>query len=603
MDKMNGTRVSDDKNSKDSEFDFYLKSGLPSTQVVAMLKAQGKDQRDIDAFMEKYEVSRKKIAKVVRRFVERIEGRFGHLDIPQLVEKGMKYATKHGFSPAERDAFVRFVMKGDVDTPYLPFQELGYTEMSKFLGFSNTTGQVISVKPTDQPALQEIAQLYEKSKLVHSSIRQNLVSYTSCDPNAIISTYNKEKDNLNLYVHPLIVALFLVRIKALERRMLYSNIGRMVVQRTQQYFLATDKKFAGWTVSLNDLIPGELESDAEFAYDIARDPNSLDHFSDETPMTNLLKRYAVQVELWKNVLAVRQGTYYSRSEGNFSGEDGIMGLHKVLSSYNWTYFDNPDMYHVHDEGTLLRKLLAVFSYRPTFTQISSFSQRSSMGYSNLGAVTRATFVNTPICTIRLPTSLYGGSGDNQPTTRLTSALSQSGWFIENKMLVPKNTQVIHSRQMVFFYVNRRYQSPLANIDMGFRYMSVPGTMSAMTNINTAQIHIEHDLTIGQERFQLSSVVVLNPLLEGQLATGCSSIIVCPENLAIGRPRKSYYYYNPLGASIMYEDPLATGSNKYVRNDPVSPMPENSNDPKRPGFRELARKYGTIFVYVNPNDDM
>jgi hypothetical protein len=603
MDKMNGTRVSNDKNSKDSEFDFYLKSGLPSTQVVAMLKAQGKDQRDIDAFMEKYEVSRKKIAKVVRRFVEKIEGRFGHLDIPQLVEKGMKYATKHGFSPAERDAFVRFVMKGDVDTPYLPFQELGYTEMSKFLGFSNTTGQIISVKPTDQPALQEIAQLYEKSKLIHSGIRQNLVTYTSCDPNAIISTYNKEKDNLNLYVHPLIVALFLVRIKALERRMLYSNIGRMVVQRTQQYFLATDKKFAGWTLSLNDLIPGELESDAEFAYDIARDPNSLDHFNDETPMTNLLKRYSVQVELWKNVLAVRQGTYYSRSEGSFSGEDGIMGLHKVLSSYNWTYFDNPDMYHVHDEGTLLRKLLAVFSYRPTFTQISSFSQRSALGYSNLGAVTRATFVNTPICTIRLPTSLYGGSGDNQPSTRLTSALSQSGWFIENKMLVPKNTQVIHSRQMVFFYVNRRYQSPLANIDMGFRYMSVPGTMSAMTSINTAQIHIEHDLTIGQERFQLSSVVVLNPLLEGQLATGCSSIIVCPENLAIGRPRKSYYYYNPLGASIMYEDPLATGSNKFVRNDPISPMPENSNDKNRRGFRELARKYGTIFVYVNPNDDM
>jgi hypothetical protein len=599
MDKMNTTRVSEDKNSKEGEFEFYLKAGLPSTQVVAMLRAQGKDQKEIDAFMEKYEVSRKKIAKVVKRFVEKIEAKYGHLDIPELVKKGMKHATRHDFSPAERDAFIRFVMKGDTETPYLPFQELGYTEMSKFLGFSNTTGQTITVKATDHPALQEIAKLYEQNKLLHSGIRQNLVTYTSCDPNALISEYNKEKDNLNMFIHPLIVALFLPRIRAIERRMLYSNIGRFVVQRTQMYFQNADKRYMGWTLSLNDLIPGELEADLEFMYEIAKDPNSLDHFSDESPMSNLLKRFQVQIELWKNVLSLRQGQYYSRSENCVVGcDDGIMGLHKVLSSYNWTYFDSPDMYHVHDEGTLLRKLLAVFSFRPTFTQISSFAHRSGLGYSNLGAV-RATYVNTPICNLRLPSNLYGGAPAGT-TIRLESALSNSGVFIENKMLVPKNTSVIHSRQVVFFYVNRRYQSPLANVDMGFRYMSVPGTMSALTNINTTPLEIPYDLTIGHDRFQLTSVVVLNPLIEGQLATGCSSIVIAQADKDGARTRKSFYYYNPLGAGILYEDKT---SGKYVRNTPITLMPERSLGKERPGFNERAREYGTIFVYVNPNEEM
>lgn len=596
MDKTNTTRNTEDKSSKDGEFDFYLKSGLPATQVAATLKAQGKDQKDIDAFMEKYEASRKKIRKLVKKFLEKIEMKYGQLDKPELMKKGYKHATKHGFTQAERDAFVNYVTRGDTETPYLPFEELGYTKMSKFLGFSNIVGQQLSVTAQDQPSLNEIARLYETSKMIHSGIRHNLVSYTTCDPNAITGIYDKDKDNLNLFIHPLLIALFLSRIKSIEKRMLYSNLGRMVVQRSQAHFQPENGKYGPrFMLSPNDLLPEELQADLEFSYDIAKDPNSLDHFNDESPMSNLLKRFSVQIELWKNVLSLRQGKFYSRNVA-FVDDNGIMGLHKVLSSYSATYFDSPDMYHVQDEGSLLRKLLAVFSFRPTFTQISSYlPSRNTTGYSNLGTVSKATFVNTPICSIKLPINLQGGPSQ---TIDINAAMSQAGWFIENKALVPKQTSIIYSRSVIFFYVNRRYQSPMANVNLGFNYLSLPGSLSGLTSINTTELSFNYDLTIGNNRFTLASVVMLNPLLNGQLATGCSSVVICPENPARDRPYKSYYYYNPLSASVMYKDPLKSS---YVRNDPISPMPEVSNDPQIPEFVDNARKYGTIFMFVDPDE--
>lgn len=597
MDKMNSTRNSEEKNSKDDLFDFFLKSGLPAVQVVTTLKAQGWDQKDIDVFIEKFEASKKKISKMIKKFVERVEQRYGHLDIPELIKKGMKHASKLGFTQSEKEAFKNYILNKNTNVQYVPFQELGYTEMSKFLGFSNNTGQTLTISAVDQPALQEIARLYETSKLIHSGIRHNLISYRSSDPNALTAVFDKDKDNLSLFVHPLIVALFLVRIKAIERRMLYSNIGRLVVQRSQYYFQRMDdkkmnNKYLNWHLSLNDLLPDELPADLEFMWDIAKDPNSLDHFSDESPMSNLLKRFTVQIELWKNVLALRQGKFYSRSV-DYSDDNGIMGLHKVLSSYSWTYFDSPDMYHINDEGNLLRRLLAVFSFRPTLTQLSSFSQRGLMGFSNLPSISKATFVNTPICNIRLPTTLIGTVPIKAPTITLQSALSKSEWYIENKMLVPKNTTVIYSRSVIFFYINRRYQSPLANVDMGFRYISVPGTVSGLTTINTSELKVDPDIQVGNDRFDLVSAVVLNALLENQLATGCSAFIRQMDTNNIGGADR-YYCYNPLYASFMYED-----NGEYKRNDPIMRVGAYSNVDKYPAFFTTVQNYGTILVYVNP----
>lgn len=598
MDSKNATRGVDDRSSKDNEFEVYLNSGLPSAHIASMLKSQGKDQKDIDAFMEKYETSKKKIEKLIKRFAVKIEQKYGHLDTPELVKKGMKFAGKHNFTQAEKDAFIRFALKGDTNGQLVAYPGLGYTEMAKFFGLETIPGQNLSLRPTDHATLNEIARLFEMNKQIHAAVRNSIVIYKHCSLDALMGKYDPTKHTGSLFIHPLVVALFLPKIQVLEERMLLSNIGRAVIQRSQAYFQTRDDvnknlKFMNWNLTASDLLPRELESDFEFIYDVARDPNSLNYFSEESPMSNLLKRFTIQIELWKNVLSLRQGQYYSKND-SFDMNDGIMGLHKVLSTYDWTYFDSPDMYQIHDEGTMLRKLLAVFSFRPTFTQISSFVNRTGLGNSNLGAMSRATFVNTPICNIKLPANFTGAP--SQPVA-LTNSLSQSDWFIENKMLVPKNKTVIHSRKMIFFYVSRRQQTlNFANLDdINFRYVTLPGNMNNVTSINTTDLHFDHNLSIGTDRFQLASVVVVNDLINGKLSTGCSSVVISPPDVPGGTSFK-YYYYNPVSATISFVDNSNPAAKSVRKNDPIMPIPGNSSSPLTVGFIQLARKYGTIFIY-------
>jgi hypothetical protein len=594
MDKSNSTR-NEDKRSRDGDFEYYLKSGFPSHQVVATLRSQGKDQKEVDAFIEKYDASRKKIAKVIKKFVFKIEAKYGQLDIPELIKKGINFASKYNFTQAEKDAFINLVMRNDVDTAYVPYEDVNYTEMSKFLGVSNVTAHTFNVSAVDQPSLNEIARLYELTKPLHSAIRNNIITYRDFPYEMFTSHFSRGKHNPYVFIHPLIVALFLPRIEYLERRIMYSNIGRLTVQRTQQYFQSqSDRKFRNLNITLNDVLPGELEADLELISDIAKDPNSLNYISDETPMKNLLSRYSVQIELWKNILLLRNGEFYSKSTSFDKIDNDISRLTNILSAYEWTYFDSPDMSHVQDEGTMLRKILAVFSIRPTLTQISSYLNQAGIGQTNLGSVSRSTFIYTPVCNIKLPVSVIGSS--SVKSVNLEQALSQSDWFIENKMLIPKSKAVIYSKQVLFFYVNRRYQSPITTSTVTFNYVAIPTSMSNLTSINTVELDYKSRMRLGNDEFNLRSVVCVNPLYNGKLSTGCSTLIVLPVDITSGRTAEMYAYYNPIHTSMKVSK--VNGTNELRELNTITFMHRShSVNNSTPSFNEMTRSYGTIFVYV------
>jgi hypothetical protein len=546
---------------------------------------------EMEEMIDRLKEEREKIRKVVRKFLDKINSHYGHLDIPELIKKGMKHAEKYGLTPEQRKVFVNHVLKGDIYNQYTYQDELRYSPMAKFLGFDVPTGVMIRLAPKDQSKLNELHMLYDETKHIHADVKNQVFNYRDCAPEAITGQYDRNKHNVSVSIHPVIAALFLPKVDYLERRMLLTNIARMILSRAQAYLKTYNFQLH------SNVAPGELDAEFELAYDIAHDPNALEYFRDDSPMDNVIKRFRAQIELYKTVLNLRQGRYYSNS---YDDNDGIAGFIRVINSYDWTFFDSPELFHVQDEGTILRKLLAVFSVRPTFTQLSSFTSRSGMGFSNITGLSRTVFVNIPIVNIKLPMDIMG----NPHNISLTRALTQTDYFIEHKIVVPKNKSVIYSNQVAFFYANRRY--PSVNFtgvnECNIRFIGMPVSFINQTTVNTTLITFDNRFRIGRDWFDLRSVVLLQrPPINGiNIATGSSAaIVVDPTSPAMFQGlNTAYLHYNPSIASIQYIDEnQPAGQSKYISNTPVSYIDEITNDPRRIGFRTEAQERGTIFFYV------
>ena len=570
-----------------SDFDYFITTELPLQQVHNMLSLQGKSEDEIEKTLEQIKETREKIRKSVRKFVRKVNNYYGHLDVPDLIKKGLKHAAKHGHSEAEKKVFIKHAMKPDVHGEFTLLNELKRTPMSKFLGYSDQTTQMLRLEPKDHAKLNELKMMYDQTLVLHSNVKNSVFNYRDCAPEALNGTYDRTKHDVNTSIHPILAMLFLPRVDFIEKRMLYTNIARMVLSRGQAYL--RDANFHLQT----GIAPGELDAEFELAHDIAFDPNSLEHFSDHSPINNIIKRYKCQVELYKTVLNLRQGRYYSSGPNN---DDGISGFIKTIGEQDWTFFDSPDLYHVQDEGTILRKLLAVFSVRPTLTQLTSFGQRYGLGYTAMASLAKTRIMNLPIINIKLPLDLSGNVTGQ--SISLARAMNQTDNFIECRTIVPKNKSVIYSNQVCFFYANRRYQAMnFAAIDatLNLRCTALPTPVLNSVRTNTTSIKFDTPMRIGREWFDIRATCVLQrPPLNGvDIPTGCAALVRCKAG-----GKDVYYHYNPSNASIQFRDnDLTDPNNMYRANDPITYVPEYDGNPNGMGFRTESEERGTIFFYT------
>jgi hypothetical protein len=569
-------RMMENTNTEHDE-DFYLKNNFHPNQVRVILRHNKKlSEEQIDKFVESYIDKLQKVQKLARKLLEKVEKKYNHLPYEAIVQKAYAYAKHNNFTDAEKQALIRFANKGDVYNASNPYSQLKFTEMAKFFGF-DATEPVLNIGNKDYAPLNEIIKLFELTRTLHLDIKNQSALYRDCAPEAITGKYDNTRHVISSHIHPVIVALFISKIPAIESRMILSNIGRIVAQRSLP--------FLGKNIPLYDnVLHGEMEAEMVLTCDIVKDPNSLAYFSNDTPITNMLKRFKIQTELWKNVLNLRQGRYYSKG---YDENDGILGFVQSLTTYEWSVFDSPDLYNVQDEGTILRKLLAVFSLRPTLTQISSLSTNSNvMGLSNWGGYARTTVIQIPIINVKLPSATINTA------INLTDAMKQHDWFIENKMIVPKSKAIIYSKDLVFFYANRRYQtSNVSAINSNFVYQCNPiqTWQVGHTAVNENELNFSDTLQIEKDLFYLRSVVMIyKPPIAEHVSVGCTTVIVKRFNNST-----HYLHYNPLLANFKY-----INGDKYESVDPFSVMPETSALASNyPSFRSEAKRFGTIFVYA------
>jgi hypothetical protein len=576
------SRSKHSNHGEELNFDYYLKYDVPAEQVRSILKHKKMDSDKIEDVVTKLQEARERVRKYARKFIDKIDQHYGYHDVPSIVKKAIKYAEKHELSNAEKDAVISMATKGDVYNTFNPLNQLRYTEMSKFMGMEAPADQVLNLQAKDHAALAEIVKLFESSRLIHNDIKNQLTLYRDCAIEAVLGQYDRNRANISIHIHPVIVALFLPKVNAIERRMLYTNLGRIVIRRATPYI---NKHIPLWDNVMN----GEMEAEWHLTWDIVNDPNSLAYFSDDTPITNMLKRFKIQIELWKNVLNLRQGRLYSLQ--GYDADDGITGLLRVLSQYDWSYFDSPDMAHFHDEGSVLRKLMSVFSLRPTFAQITSISSRTLLGYNNYNALSNTTFLNIPIINVRLPTLLQPNTG---VVMSLNRALSQSDLFIEHKTLVPKHRSVLFTQELLFFYANRRYQAlNLANLNLRVSYTSVPyqSLNVAQTAINDTPLKFDPVISLGNNTVELRSIVTVYRPPVSENIVGGSSAIVIPKPRDGVRKGDENFYYNPLLANYMSEV-----NGKYEANNPITLIKYTNAGTNSESVDSLGTRFGTIFMY-------
>ena len=539
--------------------------------VLNKLRAKyGNNEQLVDKIFDAYKERQRFIMKKARKFKNLIYDRYSSKNLPfhELLKKAKKYAKKYGLSDEEFQLYVNLALtdKENMTNVY----NLPNTKMSKTLGYAAVlaASDRLRVKESELNIVRDILTLHGQTKPLHAQVLIQSLLYRDTAAEAISGEFNPTKHNAFNHIHPIIAAMFLPRIKFLDEHMLIANIGTIVKAK-------------------HDGLPLSTKPDFELYWDLIVDPN--DHVCNiKSPIKDLHNRFILQTRIWDSVLNLRQGKYYNEKMHDF-----LVAVDNCRTSI----YDAPDLTYVRDEGSILRRILAAFSIRPSIVITTRlFGVLGGTGYgigSNpISAAGVRQVTTVPMVTLRLPVSLA-----NRPrAVHLEESLQQPQWYIENKMLIPKAQQLVHSREVLFFYVNRRFQTiNITKMSMPFNFNALPMTVSGYERMNDTIVNFDRHMNIMGDLYDLRSVVFVEHARgRKNLIIGCSAGIVVKRQM--GRYQETFMLYDPLGVAEKFRNVAGN----YVRQPAiaeipaVAPLRRNADVPD--SFMDKAHTQGTIFMY-------
>jgi hypothetical protein len=374
---------------------------------------------------------------------------------------------------------------------------------------------------------------------------------------------------------------------------LYSNISSIVKAR-----LSGEK-----IVSLPDY---------ELFYALTTDPNDVVCDSKST-ILDLLNRAKLQAQLWNCVLHLRSGQYYQPSFKDFIASVDLCRLNKQ---------DTPDFVYGRFDGVVIKRLVSAFSFRPTV--VSTLPYMVNPIATNPYAMNmRPQVTAVPMINMRIPPKLSGSSAVD-----LSTATQQVQFFIENGQIIPKQTDLIWSRGVLMFYIDRRATSIKINDQLSqFSMTKLPQPIAGFEKLNNAPVTFGDAMQIRDEVYILKSVVFSEVNVdekgeETDVVIGSSAIVL--REATEGKEKE-------LSASGKKGEALLAAAREHAATtvpiiyDPYSPVLVNNTgsgrgpmhklnrsdateaspvDAKNTSFPYLCRHRGTIFVYksVSQKDD-
>jgi hypothetical protein len=516
------------------------------------------------AFIEKHT----DITKKANKFAQLIREKYADDKHPfhVLLDKAYKYKVKHGLTDDEFSEFQRIyenalvgLKSAEVFAPN--------TNVTRLLGNMNVNLQGFNDKlsDSDYKILQEILKLHATSKPLHAQVMLQSMQYEDCSIEAVTGKYERNIHNVANHIHPVIAALFLPRLDVLEKHFLHSNLANIVKTRYN------NEAFTN-------------AADIELFWAISKDPNDI-VCDNRSTLADLHTRALLQNQIWNAVLSLRNGQYYNSSFREFISTIDVCRLNRQ---------DTPDLVYGRYDGTIIKRLLSAFSFRPTVVATMPIYQIFSTNPYQQNIRPTVTYV--PMINLKLPPSLT----ESDPVD-LDDALEQQQYFLENGTIVPKHTSLIYSRGVLFFFVDRRATViHTINTINPFSMSNLPLAASGFERINEREVNYKPILKIRNDLYNLRSVVVSevnNKIAQTNIVVGSSTAIMVHPDSSKGIYTPEYLLYDPY---TVVDAKLMGGT--ALRNDPITPIEGFNVDPNVPSFTDMVRKRGIIFMYQLVKDD-
>lgn len=572
----NVSEKSIDSHGKDAlEKIFKSREILLDQQVISQLKKTLSDSKLVDVVFDFYKKRLEQIKEKSNKFKQALLRKYSlrGLSTRELIEKAKKYTKKYDLTEGEFQMFVNLLLN-EPTQQYQSMFNIPSTPMSRTLGYSADAvmGDKLVIGENDFPHFKTIMDLEKTTKQLHNQLVLQTLTYSDCGPDALNGKFNKSRDNPFKYVHPIIAAMFLPKVPYLDEHMLLASIPNIIKCKNEGKPIITINEY-------------------ELYWDMITDPNQSVCVTDNSKtMEDLKNRSVLQTKLWESVMNLRMGKYYA---------DDMSGFLSAIETCQNSIFDAPDLVYTHDEGTVLRRILNAFSLRPTVVSISSISGLPmAVSTLSLSPAQFSQVTTVPMINLRLPRTI-GSSQVSLATVSLTDSLSQSQWFIEGKTLVPKAQTIVHSRDVLFFYVDRRFKSyNYASYNKPYVFTGLPPTMSGLDSINETRVQFSQSVRVGEQDFDLRSVVFAEVTNlgknGGKLITGCTAGVVMYPDPAKGISTEEYVLYDPKSSGS-----LKMGADRTpYQTEPMSAIRKlgmGASDDS--AFYPMAEKQGTVFMYV------
>jgi hypothetical protein len=551
---------SKNNNTIDNEVNklFHKNNGKISSNDFVKLRQKYDDIDLVNKIQKAYLEKHKSIYKRAKKYAKYIREKYSDKQYPFhiILEKAKLIKSKYGLT---EDEFVEFQRIYETELVGLKSSDVLVpdTNMMKVLGNVSTDIQGFSFKlnESDYKYLQEILKMYSTSRGLHAAVFAQSLEYTDCSVQSLSGEFRPELGNRsNQCVHPVIAALFLPKIDILDSHFLRSNLAAVVKARYNNEPMS--------------------RADFELFHALVEDPNDV-VCDNRSSLLDLLNRVQIQQNLWDNVLNLRNGIYYGPTLTNFITSIDVCKLNK---------HDTPDLIYGKYDGTIIKRLLSAFSFRPTV--ISTNPVYNIVNVNPYQQNVTPVVNKVPMINLKIPSF----NNDNE-VIKLSDALEQQQFLIENGVMVPRHTSIIYSKGVLFFFVDRRSNMIKFNEDSLFSISKLPLSISGYERLNDREIEFDPVIKLRGDEYKLRSVVIAmvsNHTPEQNLIIGSSAMVVL--NNTVYSRTNEHFMYDPMRAGVHLSN-----DNKEKR-EVISKLEHTLSYDNKPSFMSLGRKRGIIFMY-------